>query len=948
MAQLRRVQAMKDKENTPVAGPPLSDRKRGSQHGVGSKDLVETCAKADEAAPPQAADQTNYRAISKAAGPEGHIAWLEKELSNRDVTLRAIQRNFETISKQRSDESTRHSERKEALDRMSEKFHETDKALIKEKQRAKENIERVSALEAENSDLKIRFRNKAEELDRLKAATEADRKKSAEQEKAVAKLQRELSERQRTQERAEAKLVEAQAKLSADEAKQSEGTSLLAAQGQELAELRRADLARAEEVKTLEGKVGSLKRMTSRLEEQMADMAATHEREFGEMKRGFQERFDEMREMRDVNARALMDERARHKEQRDKAAQLIVELTSARRASEELQHQVRMGEHTGKKLEEQLAASQAAMAELQQQVHELSESVRRESALAEEQMNKLRGEEQSQKLQMLEEQERLRKQKEAELETMQREAARQQEILRKQKEDEVARLMQEQQTMHRLKEEELQQLEVSRRQQQQAAEEAQRRFEAEQRAFHEAEDRRLREVREHLRLEQEELKRLKDAELARKEAELQATGAQLASIKDEQLSSSRRFAEVRAELEKAITRERATAQRHQDEVNSMRQLLDEADKRSRRAESDLCDAREQIESLVNMNDSLSAEVAEQKRRSNQLDQVAREWQSKTEAVSEQLHEMKTTAARAETMLESVKAMVEEEKGEASREVEVKEQLVQQMSLRVAEIEAKQQQVEVQKEMEIARLQTQQELLKEQQQQREETLIREKQDIADRLKREHEARRAESEARASRIEEAIHELQLALANAKKEKEAALRDKVVAETLLREERAANDIKLHAIEREVKLWEQKATALEKRVADEQAACKRLIEQLELEKVDTRHAELEKQRKELLNVVAKIEHIEDAMGGSLACSVCLDTMKQAVTAVPCGHCFCAECFQAQQTSADKKVCPECKTGAPIRSLITNATLDNICSKFIFQRQAIASLTTLVKKGSS
>ena len=344
---------------------------------------------------------------------------------------------------------------------------------------------------------------------------------------------------------------------------------------------------------------------------------------------------------------------------------------------------------------------------------------------------------------------------------------------------------------------------------------------------------------------------------------------------------------------------------------------------------------------------MSAEVAEQKRRSAQLDQVAREWQSKTEAVTEQLQEMKTTAASVEATLESLKVMVEEEKSKEKEEVEVKEQLVQQMSLRVQEIEAKKQEVEAAKEREIARL-------KEAQLKREENLMREKDVIADTLRREHEARRADSDARASRIEEAIHELQEALANAKqeakeakREREVAVREAVRAEALRREEAAAHDVKLHAIEREVKLYQEKAVALEKRVAEEQAACKKLLEQLELEKVDTRHAELEKQKKELLNVIAKVNHIEDAMGGSLACSICLDTMKNAVTAVPCGHCFCAECFQAQQTSADKKVCPECSSGAPIRSLITNATLDNICSKFNFQKQAIASLTNVVKGGS-
>jgi hypothetical protein len=91
----------------------------------------------------------------------------------------------------------------------------------------------------------------------------------------------------------------------------------------------------------------------------------------------------------------------------------------------------------------------------------------------------------------------------------------------------------------------------------------------------------------------------------------------------------------------------------------------------------------------------------------------------------------------------------------------------------------------------------------------------------------------------------------------------------------------------------------------------------------------------KEVLGVIQKLQTASDAMESAVTCFHCLGPLKACVTVVPCGHNLCGGCWnKAKQVGS---ACPEC--GDETMDHAKNDALDQLASKFTFQKQALETL---------
>ena len=74
----------------------------------------------------------------------------------------------------------------------------------------------------------------------------------------------------------------------------------------------------------------------------------------------------------------------------------------------------------------------------------------------------------------------------------------------------------------------------------------------------------------------------------------------------------------------------------------------------------------------------------------------------------------------------------------------------------------------------------------------------------------------------------------------------------------------------------------------------------------------------------------------GVLSTSLGRETLKKATLVLPCCHTFCEACLDGKQ-----KECADCEK--PIKSVAENHTVDEVCAKFTYQKQAIAALQEMV-----
>ena len=124
-----------------------------------------------------------------------------------------------------------------------------------------------------------------------------------------------------------------------------------------------------------------------------------------------------------------------------------------------------------------------------------------------------------------------------------------------------------------------------------------------------------------------------------------------------------------------------------------------------------------------------------------------------------------------------------------------------------------------------------------------------------------------------------------------------------------------------------------------------------------------LEKTEKELRATVGKLVAAEEASETAFTCMTCLEIMTKPVTCIPCGHSYCETCLSSsipsygryeQKESGNRgKVghCPECAAGGASGAsskkteyYIENQLLENLCARYVFRKQAIASLKNMTQ----
>eukprot|EP00945_MAST-04E_sp_MAST-4E-sp1_P006912 g6912.t1 len=109
----------------------------------------------------------------------------------------------------------------------------------------------------------------------------------------------------------------------------------------------------------------------------------------------------------------------------------------------------------------------------------------------------------------------------------------------------------------------------------------------------------------------------------------------------------------------------------------------------------------------------------------------------------------------------------------------------------------------------------------------------------------------------------------------------------------------------------------------------------------------------KELKNTVAKLLKTEEATESAFTCLSCMNLFDKPVTCIPCGHSFCEKCVDSYRakhgTEGGKDECPECagsgKQGGKVDYFISNELLENLSSRFVFRKQALQGLQTVVAK---
>lgn len=95
---------------------------------------------------------------------------------------------------------------------------------------------------------------------------------------------------------------------------------------------------------------------------------------------------------------------------------------------------------------------------------------------------------------------------------------------------------------------------------------------------------------------------------------------------------------------------------------------------------------------------------------------------------------------------------------------------------------------------------------------------------------------------------------------------------------------------------------------------------------------AAIRRKEKELQVAIAKLIVSEEATEASFTCIQCIKIYKEPVTCIPCGHSFCAGCVKSLGH------CSQCGPDLKITHY-PNELLDDLASKYMFRKQAIAGL---------
>mmetsp|Transcript_11204 Transcript_11204/g.26102 ORF Transcript_11204/g.26102 Transcript_11204/m.26102 type:complete len:390 (+) Transcript_11204:315-1484(+) len=111
----------------------------------------------------------------------------------------------------------------------------------------------------------------------------------------------------------------------------------------------------------------------------------------------------------------------------------------------------------------------------------------------------------------------------------------------------------------------------------------------------------------------------------------------------------------------------------------------------------------------------------------------------------------------------------------------------------------------------------------------------------------------------------------------------------------------------------------------------------------IDPRQDAVREREKAMRNTVDKVKAAADAMEASLTCMHCMEVFRKPVTLLPCGHNLCRSCFDESAQDNDDGEGPFCRDCGPSfqgpPDVIPNEVLEQLCSRFVYQRQAVEAL---------
>jgi hypothetical protein len=61
-------------------------------------------------------------------------------------------------------------------------------------------------------------------------------------------------------------------------------------------------------------------------------------------------------------------------------------------------------------------------------------------------------------------------------------------------------------------------------------------------------------------------------------------------------------------------------------------------------------------------------------------------------------------------------------------------------------------------------------------------------------------------------------------------------------------------------------------------------------------------------VKIVEASEEVKDEISSQLECAICMDVMKDPMTATPCMHNFCKKCIDGWLSTSYMRECPMCK----------------------------------------
>ena len=104
---------------------------------------------------------------------------------------------------------------------------------------------------------------------------------------------------------------------------------------------------------------------------------------------------------------------------------------------------------------------------------------------------------------------------------------------------------------------------------------------------------------------------------------------------------------------------------------------------------------------------------------------------------------------------------------------------------------------------------------------------------------------------------------------------------------------------------------------------------------------------RLEVSTALTQLVNSTEAMENSFTCLHCLKLLTAPTMCIPCGHTACADCIlpaaASGQSAGKRPLCHECGASVRVDATVKNHLLDSLSGKFIYNRQVLAQLRSIV-----